>query len=101
MAGPIPPSADNTSSELKATVWAMALLQAFNAGLGIEQQEIIGRPWSWSCNDAEMAGAVGETLRGMGVEAPEGVGLATADDNEAADKQWETFLGNFLRTIGT
>ena len=100
VAGPIPPSADSASSEVKATVWAMVLLKAFNTGLGVEQPEAIGRPWSWACNDAEMAGALGETLRGMGVKVPEEVGLPSVEESAEADKQWEAFLGDFLRMMG-
>ena len=55
--------------------------------------EVMGRPWSWVCEDAEMAGAVGEMLRGWGVIAPEGVGIAEEGDNRVADEAWEVFWG--------
>lgn len=80
----------------------MLLLKAFNGGLGgvVAAGEsagggavAIGRPWSWVCNDAEMAGALGETLRGMGVTAPEGVGLAGEEENEIGDEEWGRLYG--------
>ena len=86
----------------------MLLLKAFNGGLGatddIKAQGLqVGRPWSWVCNDAEMAGAVGEVLRGMEVTAPEGVGVAEEEENNIADGEWTRFFGglhNHVRGMG-
>lgn len=50
----------------------------------------MGRPWSWVCEDAELAGAVGEVLRSLGAMKPEGVG---EEENEVAGKEWRRFLG--------
>ena len=55
--------------------WSARLLMAFSRGLGANQEDrmagaIVGRPWSWVCNDAEMAGAVGEVMSIIGVQAP-------------------------------
>ena len=74
-------------------MWAMLLLKAFIEGLGDGSAGSVGRPWSWVSNDAEMAGAVGETLRGMGVTAPEGMGVAGEEENAIADEEWEGFFG--------
>ena len=59
----------------------------------------MGRPWSWACSEAEIAGALGETLRGIGVMAPEGVDLAGGEESAEGNKQWEAFLGYFLRMM--
>lgn len=82
----------------------MLLLKAFNDGLGATEEikragATVGRPWSWVCDDAEMAGAVGEMLRGMGVLAPEGVGLAGDEDNGIADEEWAHFFGKLQNTV--
>lgn len=81
----------------------MLLLKAFNKGLGASEVDqragAIGRPWSWVCNDAEMAGAVGETLRSIGVVAPEGVGVAGDEENGIADEEWRRFFGKLHNTV--
>lgn len=87
----------------------MLLLKAFNGGLGKTEEEeeqrraqgvaVMGRPWSWVCDDAEMAGAVGEMLRGMGVSAPEGVGVAGEEDNRIADEEWRRFFGKLHNMV--
>lgn len=60
---------------------------------------MMGRPWSWVCDDPAMAGAVGEMLRGMGVLAPEGVGLAGDEENAIADEEWKGFFGKLRNTV--
>lgn len=57
----------------------MLLLKVFNEGLGASDEDksagaMLGRPWSWVCDDTEMAGVGGEMLRGVGVVVPEGLG---------------------------
>ena len=54
---------------------------------------VIGRPWTWVCDDAEMAGAIGEVLRRLGVQAPEGVGISGVEENAIADEGWRGFFG--------
>lgn len=76
--------------------WSARLLMAFSRGLGANQEDrragaIVGRPWSWVCNDAEMAGAVGEVMSIIGVQAPE-VGLAGDEENRIADEEWRRYL---------
>ena len=69
------------------------LLKGFNSGLGgIQGSRVIERPWSWVCEDAELAGAVGETLRTMGVVAPEGMGVAEKEESDIADEGWQGFI---------
>lgn len=102
--GPLPLSYTSATTEVKATIWSMLLLKAFNQGLGATEEHkragaIVGRPWSWMCNDAEMAGAVGEMLRSIGVLAPEGVGLAGDEENRIADEEWSRFFGELHNTI--
>ena len=58
------------------------------------------RPWSWDCSDAELAGAMGETLRGIGVHAPEGMGVAEEAENTIADEEWVRFFGMLQGTQG-
>lgn len=58
------------------------------------------RPWSWVFEDAEMAGAVGERLRGLGVTAPEGVGVAEEGENRIAGEAWEGFWGRMREAMG-
>ena len=78
---------------MKAAMTSALLLKGFNGGLGgVQGNGAIGRPWSWVCEDAELAGAVGETLRTMGVVAPEGVGVAEKDENDIADEGWNGFI---------
>ena len=43
--------------------------------------------------DAELAIAMGETLRGMGVHAPEGMRVAEEAENTIADEEWVRFFG--------
>ena len=71
--GPLPDELKDQGTALKATTVALLLLKAFVGALGgrVKGREV--RPWTWCCNDAELAGALGEVLRGMGVTAPEGV----------------------------
>ena len=94
-AGPLPQTAEDVSLAVRATALAMLLIKAFNDGLGAPQQggSTMGRPWTWVCNDAELAGAMGETLRGMGVQAPEGMGIAEETENTIADEEWNRFFG--------
>ena len=85
-------------------IWSMLLLKAFNEGLGATEEEkragaIVGRPWSWVCNDAEMTGAVGQMLRSVGVLAPEGVGLAEDGENGIADEEWRRFYGKLHHMV--
>ena len=99
--GPIPPSAQNEPITAKASMLALLLIQAFNNGLGVPRRrncEEFGRPWSWVCNDAEMAGVVCEKIKGLGVQAPEGVGVAEEAENRIADEEWERFVGMLLPT---
>ena len=82
----------------------MLLLKAFNDGLGATEEAkragaTVGRPWSWVCDDAEMAGAVGEKLRGIGVLAPEEVGLAGDEENGIADEEWARFLEKLQNAV--
>lgn len=82
----------------------MLLLKAFNEGLGATEEvkgsgALVGRPWSWVCNDAEMAGAVGEMMGSIGVLAPEGVGLAGDEENEIADGEWRGFFGELHDSV--
>lgn len=82
----------------------MLLLNAFNKSLGATEEEkragaVVGRPWSWVSNDAEMAGAVGEMLRSIGVLAPEGVGLAGDEENAIADEEWRRFFGKLHNSL--
>ena len=62
----------------------------------------VGRPWTWSTDDAEVAGAVGEVLKGWGVgEGLESVGIAGQEDNTIATEQWAEFLGQLKAKAGT
>ncbi len=102
--GPLPPTYASATTEVKATIWSMLLLKAFNEGLGASEEvkragATMGRPWSWVCNDAEMAGAVGEMLRSIGVLAPEGVGVAGDEENRIADEEWRRFFGKLHNTV--
>lgn len=100
--GPMPATASSASTEVKATIYATLLLKAFNSGLGGAPEQgaaTLGRPWSWACNDAEVAGAVGETLRGWGVSAPEGVGVAEEAENKIADDEWRRFFGTLHHQV--
>ncbi|CAF9910104.1 MAG: hypothetical protein HETSPECPRED_009611 [Heterodermia speciosa] len=103
--GPIPPAAENEPLPLRATIYAMLLLKAFNNNLGapLEHGKTLrnGRPWSWSTDDAEVAGAVGEVLRGWGVgEGLESVGIAGQEDNTIATEQWAQFLEGLKSKAG-
>lgn len=100
--GPLPSSAANAPVSVKAATWALLLLKAFNNALGNDgMEEAKLRPWTWACNDAEMAGALGEMLRTMGVTAPEGVSVAEEGDNTIADEEWAKFIGRLQEKMGT
>ena len=90
------------SIAIRATALAMLLIKAFNDGLGGPPPDSgngMGRPWSWVCNDAELAGAMGETLRAMGVQAPEGMGIAQETENSIADEEWNRFFEALQRSM--
>ena len=95
--GPLPPDYEVASLPVRAATIAQLLMKAFADGLGAAPEAKaaglqVGRPWSWVCNDAAMAGAVGEVLRDIGVTAPEGVGVAQEDENGIADESWKDFF---------
>lgn len=91
--GPIPPAAESQSMAVRANMYAMLLLKAFNSGLGAPASVQMGRPWTWSTQDAEVAGAVGEVLRGWGIEAGlEAVGVSDDEERKIADEEWERFF---------
>ncbi|KAL8791585.1 MAG: hypothetical protein Q9195_005849 [Heterodermia aff. obscurata] len=103
--GPIPPAAETEPLPLRATIYAMLLLKAFNNDLGAPPGYGAavrnGQPWSWSTDDAEVAGAVGEVLRGWGVgEGLESVGVAGQEDNTIATEQWAGFLEQLTAQSG-
>ena len=99
--GPLPASAANAPMSVKAATSALLLLKAFNNALGNEgMDEARLRPWIWACNDAELAGALGETLRTMGITAPEGVSVAEEGDNTIADEEWGRYIGKLQDMMG-
>lgn len=59
----------------------------------------MGRPWSWVSEDAELAGAVGEVLRSLGVMKPEGLGIAGEEENGVAGEEWRRFLGKLHNQV--
>ncbi|KAI4252336.1 MAG: hypothetical protein LQ352_004343 [Teloschistes flavicans] len=63
--GPLPEAFHMESLAIRANIVTLLLLKAFVSGLGNSVQ--MGRPWEWMTDDAEMAGAIGECLRGMGI----------------------------------
>ena len=75
----------------------MLLLKAFNSDMGAPPDGVQGvgarRPWSWSTDDAEVAGAVGEVLRGWGIaDGLDTVGVAGEEEKGIADEDWSGFL---------
>ena len=102
--GPIP-TPETEPLPLRATIYSVLLLRAFTnslgAPLGIGNDLRVGRPWSWSTDDAEVAGAVGEVLKGWGVgEGLESVGIAGEEDNTIATEQWAQFLEQLKAKAG-
>lgn len=76
-----------------AETLALLLLDAFNTGLNTTEEQRragfnVGRPWSWVSNDPELAGALGQVMRSIGVLAPEGVALAGDEENGIAERGW-------------
>ncbi|KAL6718701.1 hypothetical protein ACLMJK_002935 [Lecanora helva] len=99
--GPLPPSFATSSPEMRSSMIGILLLQAFNGGLGAGHEGGgVGRPWSWVCQDAEMAGGVGETLRLMGVTEPGDMGIAESEENEIADESWGSFMDKLRGQVG-
>ena len=100
--GPIPPAAETEPLPLRATMYAMLLLKAFNSAMGTSGMGMpAARPWSWSTDDAEVAGAVGEVLRGWGVDGDlQSVGIAEQEDNTIATEQWAGFLEQLTAKAG-
>lgn len=81
-----------------------AVAEGIQRGLGATEEVkgagvLVGRPWSWVCNNAEIAGTVGEMMRSIGVLAPEGVGLAGDEENEIADEEWRGFFGKLHDSV--
>lgn len=86
--GPLQGPIENESIELKATLIAVMLLRSFAS-------EPLGkiRPWSWSTNDAVMAGAIGETLKGWGIkDGLDVIGVAEEGERNLADEKWGEFF---------
>ena len=90
----LPPDTVSESTALKAGVWSLLLLKAWTQ---TENGPPKVRPWTWDCSDAEMAGALSETFRGIGVQEPSSVGVAGKDDNEIADEAWACFIENLIQ----
>jgi hypothetical protein len=76
-------------SEATALVITRLILQGF-----VNREPETGRPWSWSTNDAALAGRVIGIMRRLGVEeALLDMPVAGDEENASCDEDWEGFLG--------
>lgn len=79
------------SLPIRANLVTLLLLKAFVGGLGNSVQ--LGRPWEWKTGDAELAGAIGECLRGMGIrDGLDAVGVIDEESGRPDEEHWRNFL---------
>ncbi|KAL8996561.1 MAG: hypothetical protein Q9169_003956 [Polycauliona sp. 2 TL-2023] len=96
--GPLPPASDTESLAVRANIIALLLVKSFVGSLGGATS--VGRPWEWKTDDAEMAGAVGECLHGMGIgEGLEVVGVVGEDERAKGEEAWGKFLGGLVQAV--
>ena len=75
-------------SQATTLVIVRLILQRF-----VEQQPSVGRPWSWTTNDEAMAGRVLGIMRRLGIdEVLLDMPVASSEQNESCDKDWERLL---------
>ncbi|KAL8637848.1 MAG: hypothetical protein Q9228_004933 [Teloschistes exilis] len=89
--GPLPEAFHMESLPIRANLVTLLLLKAFVGGLGNSVQ--MGRPWEWKTDDAELAGAIGECLKGMGVrDGLDAVGVIDEESGRPDEENWRKFL---------
>lgn len=96
--GPLPEAFHMESLAIRANIVTLLLLKAFVSGLGNSVQ--MGRPWEWMTDDAEMAGAIGECLRGMGIrDGLDAVGVIDEESGRSDEEHWTRFLAQLQGTV--
>ncbi|KAL8670905.1 MAG: hypothetical protein Q9168_004572 [Polycauliona sp. 1 TL-2023] len=96
--GPLPPASDAESLAVRANIIALLLMKSFVGSLGGATS--VGRPWEWNTDDAEMAGAVGECLNGMGIgDGLEAVGVVGEDERRKGEDEWGKFFGGLTQIV--
>lgn len=96
--GPLPPASETESLAVRANVVALLLMKSFVGSLGGATS--VGRPWEWKTDDAEMAGAVGECLKGMGIgEGLEAVSVVGEEERRGGEEEWGKFLRRLVQVV--
>ncbi|KAI4237773.1 MAG: hypothetical protein LQ349_001581 [Xanthoria aureola] len=96
--GPLPPASDTESLAVRANIIALLLMKSFVGSLGGAAS--VGRPWEWKTDDAEMAGALGECLKGMGIgEGLEAVGVVGNEERRRGEEEWGKFLRGLVHVV--
>ncbi|KAI4267437.1 MAG: hypothetical protein LQ337_008349 [Flavoplaca oasis] len=96
--GPLPPTSDTESLAVRANIIALLLMKSFVGSLGGAAS--VGRPWEWKTDDAEMAGAVGECLKDMGVgDGLETIGVVGEDERRSGEEEWQKFLQGLVNVV--
>lgn len=86
------------SLPMRANLITLLLLKAFVSELGNSVQ--MGRPWEWKTDDAELAGAIGECLRGMGIrDGLDAVGVIDEESGRSDEEHWTKFLAQLEGTV--
>ncbi|KAI4197797.1 MAG: hypothetical protein LQ350_005702 [Teloschistes chrysophthalmus] len=98
VAGPLPEAFHMESLPMRANLITLLLLKAFVSELGNSVQ--MGRPWEWKTDDAELAGAIGECLRGMGIrDGLDAVGVIDEESGRSDEEHWTKFLAQLEGTV--
>ncbi|KAL8852678.1 MAG: hypothetical protein Q9221_002438 [Calogaya cf. arnoldii] len=96
--GPLPPTSDTESLAVRANIIALLLMKSFVNSLGGANS--VGRPWEWMTDDAEMAGAIGECLKGMGiVDGLEAIGVVGEEERRRGEEEWGKFLRGLIQVV--
>lgn len=79
---------------------AILLLKAFVSKLGMPDAPFKFAPWEWVCEDTQLASAVAEALRALGVRNELcTVGVATDQEKNLAAERFAEFLESLVRTM--
>ena len=83
---------------MRANIIALLLMKSFVNSLGGATS--VGRPWEWMTDDAEMAGAIGECLKGMGiVDGLEAIGVVGEEERRRGEEEWGKFLRGLIQVV--
>lgn len=97
--GPLPAGAETAPLAIRAMFVALRLIKAFGTGLG-RGAAGPGKPWEWKTDDADMAKAVGDCLRSLGVgEGLDIVGVLAEGEGKVAEEKWQKLFGQLKEKV--